>query len=116
MGDALDDKSAGKPRPPKRRRWLSYSLRGLFLLVFVAALPTWWIRSELDGFAAEHEAIVRLRSLWAAVYTRPAEPRWLWGRFPGATKWPPAAPKLAWPLKERAAASRSPPTHTWNTR
>lgn len=86
MNYALKDKSAEEPRPPKRRRrWLRYSLRGLFVLVFLTALPGWWIRSQLDGFAAEHEAIELLRSQGATVHTKPAEPEWLWKNFPGGT-------------------------------
>ena len=86
MNDALEDKSAEEQRPPKRRsRWLRYSLRGLFVLVLLAALPGWWIRSQLDGFAAEHEAIEMLRSKGATVHTKPAEPEWLWKNFPGGT-------------------------------
>lgn len=86
MGGALDHNLGEKRRTPqRRRRWLSYSLRGLFVLVLLAALPAWWIRNQLDGFAAEHEAIELLRSQGATVYTKPAEPEWLWKHLPGGT-------------------------------
>jgi len=65
-----------------RRRWLRYSLRGLFAAVLVAALPVWWLRLEVDDLAAEHDAIVKLRQLGADIFTAPAEPRWFWKRMP----------------------------------
>jgi len=109
MSDALDNRQSDNPRPPKRCRWLSYSLRGLFVLVLLAALPAWWIRNQLDGFAAEHEAIELLRSQGATVYTKPAEPEWLWKHLPGGTTPPRIVPGQRPPGRDRSEPPRPPP-------
>jgi len=83
MSDSLDNRQSDNPRPPKRRRrWLSYSLRGLFVLVFAAAVGSWWTRTKLDQFAAEYEAIEQLRNAGGRIQTVPAAPQWFWKLFP----------------------------------
>lgn len=69
-------------KAPPTRRWRRYSLRTLFALMFVAALPAWWFRTELTDLVEEHEAMVRLRDAGLHVVARPAEPRWFWKRVP----------------------------------
>jgi hypothetical protein len=81
--EAHDDPQADHVRPPiGRRRWLRYSLRGLFGLVLLVAVGSWWTRVNLDQFAAEHEAIEHLRKTGGRIQTVPAAPQWFWKLFP----------------------------------
>ena len=82
MTDAHDDPQADCVRPPiGRRRWLRYSLRAIFALTVLASLPAFWVRTRLDDFAAEQQAIKQLRADGATIKTVAAEPAWLWKLF-----------------------------------
>ena len=74
--------AAHRHNSSRSRRWIRYSLRALFALVAIAALPAWWLRSELDDLADEHEAIAKLQSAGVHVTTAPAEPLWFWRLVP----------------------------------
>ena len=77
--------------PKPRRRWLQFSIKTLFVLVVIAAVPCGWLRVTLDRRAKERQAVAEITKLGGtAVYD------WEW-LSPG--KQEPQPPGAAWVRK-----------------
>jgi hypothetical protein len=50
-------------RPNPKRRWLQFSVRGLFLLVLVFALPLGWLAWAMNTIRQERLAVAALRNM-----------------------------------------------------
>lgn len=99
---AAETPIAARGKKPARR-WLRYSLRGLLLLMLLAALGAWWVRIALDDLNAEHDAILKLQAARVSIYTRPAQPQWFWRIVPRSIAHDPVR---AWNL---SAGGNNPP-------
>jgi hypothetical protein len=56
--------TAAKPR----RSWLQFSLKGLFVLVVIAAVPCGWLKWKLDRKATERAAVAEIREAGGEVW------------------------------------------------
>jgi hypothetical protein len=74
-----------KAEPPKRkRRWLQFSLRTLFILVLIVATPCAWLGHKIAQKRREREFVEEIRN-WGGIVTydyqiarsKPSGPAWL---------------------------------------
>jgi hypothetical protein len=68
-----------------KRPWYQFSLRTMFVLVFVVSIPLAWVGYSLDWIKQRHEAIAShlvyqpyMFSLKYLYQDRPMAPGWLW--------------------------------------
>lgn len=61
------------------KKRLRFTLRILLLLTAIAAIPCWWIQSELTAFRAEQAALQRIREVAPELYVEFIDitPSWL---------------------------------------
>lgn len=57
-----------RPRPGRRRRWLTYSLRTLLFLMLLTCLASAWFTKERRSARAQLDAVGRIREMDGKVY------------------------------------------------